>query len=87
MAKTITVKLVLNRTIRKTYADKTYWEYVIFESPFDPGTYGAHFIIGHIREWHEDSHIEVYFPKHSMVSEEFEINGNRYRLRIDNSVK
>ncbi|MFO1547561.1 hypothetical protein ABC418_08510 [Lactiplantibacillus plantarum] len=84
MAKIITIKLVLNRTIRKTYADKTYWEYVIFESPFDPGTYGIHIIIGRIKEWHEDSHIEVYFPQHSMVSEEFMVNESKYRLKLVN---
>ncbi|MFO1550883.1 hypothetical protein, partial [Lactiplantibacillus plantarum] len=66
------------------YADKTYWEYVIFESPFDPGTYGAHIIIGHSKEWHEDSHVEVYFPKHSTVSEEFVVNDNKYQLKLVN---
>ena len=84
MVKTITVKPVLNKIIRKTYADSTYGEYVIFESPFDPGTYGVHIIIGHIREWHEDGHIEVYFPKHSMVSEEFVVNESKYQLKLVN---
>lgn len=86
MAKIITIKLVLNRTIRKTYADKTYWEYVIFESPFDPGTYGIHIIIGHGKEWHEDSHVEVYFPQHSTLSNEFEVNGGKYKLKLESSL-
>lgn len=84
MAKTITLKLVLNRTVRKTYPDKTYWEYVIFESPFDPGTYGVHISFGHTGEKHEDSHTEVYFPQHSMVSEEFVVNESKYQLKLVN---
>lgn len=78
----IKVKLVLNRPVRRTYSDYTYWEYTIFESPFDHGTYGAHITIGRSKEWHEDRHIEVYFPQHSMVSEIFEINDNDYQLKL-----
>lgn len=80
----ISVKLVLNRPVRKTYADQTYWEYMIFESPFDPDTYGAHITIGRSREWHEDMHVEVFFPRHSMVSEEFVVNGSEYQLKLVN---
>ena len=82
MKKTITLKLVLNRAVRKTYPDKTYWEYIIFESPFDPGTYDVHISFGHNGEKHEDSHTEVYFPQHSMVSKEFGVNGNEYHLKL-----
>ncbi|WP_063490508.1 hypothetical protein [Lactiplantibacillus plantarum] len=83
--KTIDVKLILNRPVRLTYLDYTYWEYTISESPFDPGTYGAHLSLGNNIEKHKDRHIEVYFPRHSMVSEEFELNGDKYKLRLINS--
>lgn len=84
MVKTITVKLVLNRTVRLTYSDYTYWEYILFENPFDFDTYGARLTIGHSRAWHEDRHIEVHFPKHSMVSEGFVVNESKYQLKLVN---
>ncbi len=33
MEKIIPIELTLNRTIRKTYPDRSFWKYIIYEDP------------------------------------------------------
>ncbi|MBC6384194.1 hypothetical protein [Lactiplantibacillus plantarum] len=86
MEKIIPIELTLNRTIRKTYPDRSFWKYIIYEDPAQANSYRAHLSFHSINGNNQINHYEVIFNKNSNLSELFKIGENYFRLKFKKSL-
>lgn len=82
MENVIQIELTLNKAIRKTYPDRSYWEYIICEDPLQADYYRIHLSFHSMNGNNYVSHYEVLFNKRSTLSELFQIDGNSFRLKF-----